>query len=166
MLPVPVLRGDEFDALLRPMQIDSNHRRSVVSSEERMYAPAEFQLAKSTLRVFLRSQPLLHARTQEARIAGVAGWAAADYSQAVVTQALVSQPNSNELCQLLTSDIGQLTLQALSFEFPGWKLVFDLLPIAAQGLCEQRRQGAAQTSAGASLMLAGVGLIVYALLRK
>ena len=131
-----------------------------------MYAPAEFELVKSTLRVFLRSQPLLHARTQEARIAGVAGWAAADYSQAVVTQALTSQPNSNELCQLLSSDIGQLALQALSFEFPGWKLIFDLLPVAAQAVCQQRRQGAAQTTAGASLMMAGVGLILYALSRR
>jgi hypothetical protein len=130
-----------------------------------MYAPTEVQLAKSTLRAFLQSQPLLHARAQEARIAAAAGWAEADYSPAVVAEALGGHPESNELCQLITSPVGQLALQALTFEFPGWKLVFDLLPLSAQALCAERQQGNRQ-AAGAMMMLAGVGLIAYALFGK
>jgi|GEM_PF-4217913 len=131
-----------------------------------MYAPAEFQLAKSALRVFLRGDPLLHARAQQARIASASRWVEAQEPQAVVAQALRNQPNSDQLCQLLNSPVGQLALQALAFEFPGWKLVFDLLPAAAEAVCAERRQGRQQTTAGAALMVAGVGLIALALFGK
>src|SRR5438094_10303555 len=122
-----------------------------------MYAPQEVQKAKTAIRVFQARNPMLHPAV---------GWLArATDPRAVVVDALRQQPNASQLCALITSPVGRLALQALKIEAPEWRLVFDLLPVAAQAICPKGREGAAQQAVGAGLMVAGVGLLAYALKR-
>jgi hypothetical protein len=122
-----------------------------------MYAPLEVHQAKTAVRIFLAKNPRLHPALSPAYLTGD--------PKAAVSAALQQDQNSSQLCDLISSPVGQLALQTLLIEMPQWRLVIELLPVAAQGLCQDRRQGASQTGFGAALMVAGLGLLVYALKR-
>ncbi len=81
----------------------------------------------------------------------------------VVVQALQQEPNSTELCQLLNSPLGQAALNALALEFPGWGLVFQLLPLAAEAICKERNPQSNHMAVAVGAVALGVGLILVAL---
>lgn len=127
-------------------------------------ASPELLRAMAVVRPFLRERPQLHGRVLYAQVAKARGLQQYD-PQAVVLQALRQEPPASGLCGLLASPLGQVALDALALEFPGWGIVFDLLPPAAKLICTERRQATAQTIFGSATFAAGIGLVIYALKR-
>ena len=99
---------------------------------------AQLNRALTLVRPFLHRNPWLPSSVAAEQFAGMLG--REPNPAALVAQVLRGEPNTADLCQLLASPLGQAALTALGFEFPQWRFVFQALPIAANAICEERRQ--------------------------
>ncbi len=127
-------------------------------------ATPELDRATAIVRQFLYRYPDLHARVRYEEFARFAG--RDPNPQGIVQQALRADVSSSNVCTVIASPIGQVAVLALRLEFPGWGLVFDLLPVAAQAICAERRQESTMVAVSGIALFAGVCLVLYALSGK
>lgn len=126
--------------------------------------PQELKNAIAIVRPFLSErQPNLHHRVEQARLNRAMGridW----HPQTIAEHALRKDRHSNLLCDILTSQWGQIALWVLAAEFPmpGMKVLRDVLPLAATALCTERRQNTA-TALGWGAIGLGALMVLAAL---
>ncbi len=99
---------------------------------------AQLNQALMLVRPFIQRNPGLPSSVAAERFAGMLG--RVPNPTGLVGQVLRGEPNSADLCQLLASPIGQTATAALGWEFPQWRLVFQLLPTAANAICQDSSQ--------------------------
>ena len=124
-------------------------------------ARPEIERAKSVLRPFLRMNYALPGLVGAERFASAFG--RTPNPAGVVLQALSQEPNSNDLCKILSGPIGELALKELAIEFPGWGLVFQLLPVAAQAICQQKNGMSISPVVAFGAFLLGAWLVLLAI---
>ncbi len=121
---------------------------------------AELNEALTLIRPFIQRNPGLPSAVAAERFAGMLG---RDPDPAgLVAQVLRDEPHSADFCQLLASPIGQTAMAAFAFEFPQWRLVFQVLPTAANAICQDRRQQPNGATAGLGALALGLCLVLYA----
>jgi hypothetical protein len=123
-------------------------------------APPDLTRALPPIRLFLNGdQPHLHAAVYHANRTLAFGGMAPDPAE-MVKDALQQAPNHGvDLCSLLASPLGQIGLDTLGIlEFPGmgYRLLFQLLPPAAQAVCAERKRNDAALGLG----VLGFGLLI------